>query len=46
MIWNKEIETMSRKKLEELQLERLKYIVGYCYNNVPFYKKRLDECGV
>ena len=46
MIWNKEIETMPRAKMRELQLERLKYIVRYCYDNVPFYKKRFDENGI
>lgn len=46
MIWNKEAETMSRRDMEALQLERLKYIVDYCYRNVPFYTKRLDEAKV
>lgn len=46
MIWNKEIETMPREKLRELQLERLKWSVKYCYDNVPFYHKRLTEAGV
>lgn len=46
MFFQKEIETMSRKELETLQLERLKWTVDYCYRNVPFYQKRLDEAGV
>ncbi|MBQ4616858.1 MAG: phenylacetate--CoA ligase [Clostridia bacterium] len=37
---------MPRKELESLQLERLKRMVDYCYNNVPFYHKRLSEAGV
>ena len=37
---------MPRKQIEAIQLERLKWVVNYCYNNVPFYHKRLDECGV
>ena len=37
---------MPRTKMRELQLERLKYIVRYCYDNVPFYKKRFDENGI
>ena len=37
---------MPRKELEALQLERLKWVVDYCYRNVPFYQKRLDQCGV
>ncbi|MBQ8249820.1 MAG: phenylacetate--CoA ligase [Clostridia bacterium] len=46
MFWQEEIETMDRADLERLQLERLKNIVDYCYNRVPFYKKRLDEVGI
>lgn len=46
MFFQKDIETMPRKKIEELQLERLKYIVDYCIRNVPFYAKRLGEAGV
>ncbi len=46
-IWNKEIECESdHKKIEEIQLQRLKHMVEKAYNNVPFYKKRLDEAGV
>ena len=37
---------MNRKDLEALQLERLKWTVDYCYKNVPFYTKKLDEAGV
>ncbi len=46
MFWQEEIETMNRADLERLQLTRLKNIVDYCYNRVPFYKKRLDEAGI
>ena len=46
MFWQEEIETMDRADLERLQLARLKNIVDYCYNRVPFYKKRLDEAGI
>lgn len=46
-IWNKEIECESdHKKIEEIQLQRLKHMVEKAYNNVPFYKKRLDDAGV
>ncbi len=37
---------MSRKQIEEIQLERLKYTVNYCYTHVPFYKKKMDAAGV
>ncbi len=46
MFWQEELETMDRADLERLQLERLKKLVDYCYNRVPFYKKRLDEVGL
>ena len=45
MFFQKDIETMSRKDIEALQLERLKRICQYCYDNVPFYHKRMDEVG-
>lgn len=46
MFFQKDIECLDRKKLEELQLERLKWTVDYCYRNVPFYTKKLDAAGV
>ncbi len=45
-IFNPEMECMKRSDMEALQLVRLKYIVDYCYNNVPFYRERLDKAGV
>jgi phenylacetate-CoA ligase len=45
MIYNPKIETMSRAGIERLQLERLKKIVNYAYENVPFYKKKYDQAG-
>lgn len=44
-IFNKKAETMSRKDMEALQLERMQKIVRYAYDNVPFYKKKYDEAG-
>ena len=43
LFFQKDIETMNRRDLEALQLERLKHIVDYCYNNVPFYHERLRD---
>lgn len=37
---------MSRRRLEELQLERLKAVVSRCYDRIPFYKEKLDEAGL
>lgn len=44
--FQKEIETMPRKELEALQLEKLKWTVNYCYNNTAFYHKKLTDAGV
>lgn len=46
MFFQKEIETMPRAKLQELQLERFKSIVAYCYGNSPFYTKKFDAIGL
>ncbi len=46
MIWNKEMEQMTRKDMDALQLERLQGIVRYCYERVPFYRKRFDSIGL
>jgi len=46
LIWNKEAETMPRKELEKLQLQRLQQTVELVYSKVPFYKKAFDEKGV
>ncbi|MGN0605494.1 MAG: phenylacetate--CoA ligase family protein [Oscillospiraceae bacterium] len=46
MFFQKDIETMPRQEIEKLQLERLKKLVDYCMNNIPFYNKRLTEAGV
>lgn len=44
--FQKDIETMPRAELEKLQLQRLKALVKYCMDNIPFYNKRLTEAGV
>ena len=44
MFWQKDIETMSRKALEDLQLQRLKQTVSReAYKNIPFYKGRFSR---
>ena len=45
MIWSK-VETLSRKEIEEIQLERLKETVNRVYNNVPAYRKKMDDANV
>ena len=44
--WNEEIETIDRKDLEVLQLNRLKEIVKFAYENAPYYKRSFDEAGL
>ena len=45
-IYNPEMECIDREALRELQGKRLREVVERCYNNVPLYKKRMDEKGV
>lgn len=46
MIWNKEIECMNREDMRALQSERLKQLVQHVYQNVAFYRRKMDEIGV
>lgn len=46
MFFQKDIETMPRERIEEIQLERLKWLVDYCDKNVKFYHDRLEKAGV
>lgn len=46
MFFQKDIETMPRKSIEKIQLERLKWLVDYCSKNVKFYHDRLERAGV
>ncbi|MFB3895094.1 MAG: phenylacetate--CoA ligase family protein [bacterium] len=46
MFWQKELETIDRKKLEKLQLDRLKYTVKQVYENVPFYHDKFLKKGI
>jgi phenylacetate-CoA ligase len=39
------VETWKRDQLQTLQLERLQKTVKRLYENVPFYKAKLDEAG-
>lgn len=46
MIWNRDIECMSRDEMRKLQDRRLIDLVAKVYNHVPFYKRKMDELGV
>lgn len=43
--WNQQIETLARKDLQQLQLSRLKELIGYAMKT-PFYQKRLKKAGI
>ncbi len=45
MIYDKKHECMSREDMSSLQLFRLKNIVKYAYDKIPFYKNRYDKVG-
>lgn len=46
MIWNSEAECMTSEKKAELQGKRLRETVRRCYENVPLYRKKLDDAGI
>ena len=46
MIWNEKMECMSREDMRALQSERLVNLVKYVYDNVEFYRNRMDEQGI
>lgn len=45
MIFEPDQETMPREELEALQLERLRSLVSYLRERVPFYRERLESVG-
>lgn len=44
--WNKEIETVPRERLEEIQLQRFRERMQYVYDRSPMYKRKYDEAGI
>jgi phenylacetate-CoA ligase len=44
-MYQPEIETMDRERLERLQLERLKPLLKRVYERIPFYHASFDEAG-
>lgn len=39
----KKSQWMTREEIANYQLSKLKYIVDYCYNNVPYYRNLFDD---
>lgn len=46
MYYQKEIETMPLRKLQKLQSEKLVRQVRHVYENVAYYRERMEEAGV
>ncbi|MDO5835468.1 MAG: phenylacetate--CoA ligase [Methanobacterium sp.] len=46
MIYNEKAERMSAQEKEKLQLKQLQVVVKKAYENVPYYRQRLDEVGI
>ncbi len=46
MIWNEKAECMSRDEMISLQNKRLKETVKHVYDNVPFYRKKMQAKGI
>jgi len=46
MIWNEKYESMPIDERKKLQLERLKYVLNYAYERIPFYKQSFDKNGI
>ncbi len=45
-VFNREIETAPRERIEEIQLEKLKAQVAWTYERVSWYRAELDKRGV
>lgn len=46
IMYAREVETMSRSGLAEIQIERLRWSLNRAYENVPFYRQSFDRAGV
>ena len=44
--FQKDVETMSRRALNQLQLERLRHTVDYAIERVPLYRERFTALGI
>jgi phenylacetate-coenzyme A ligase PaaK-like adenylate-forming protein len=44
--WNPKIELMPRGDLEALQLERLKFLLGYAWERSPFYRRKMTATRI
>ncbi len=45
-VFDEKMEKISREKLEEIKLKRLKKIVHYAFENIPFYRRKFKNADV
>jgi len=45
-IWNPECESMPREGLRKLQSQRLRQIVEYAYQRLPYFERKCKQAGV
>lgn len=45
-LYDERIETISREKMQDLQLKRLQKMIDYCIERVPFYKEKFCAVGI
>lgn len=45
-MFDREVETLSRQAISEIQTERLRWTLNQAYKNVPHYEKAFDKAGV
>ena len=46
IMWDPKVETMSRDEIHQVQSRELKNVVKRVYENVPFYREKMDALGV
>jgi phenylacetate-CoA ligase len=44
--WNRDIETLPREELQDLQLRLFREKVKFCYDNTVLYRKKLESAGI
>lgn len=44
-MYQPELESMSREKIDELQLQRVQRVLKRVYENVPLYRRKFDDAG-
>lgn len=45
-MFDREVETLSRKGIADIQLERLRWSLEQAYDNVPHFRKKFDDAGI